>query len=175
MTTRKTLIALLIAAPFAALANDGEIATSTLMKDGTTLHVFKDGKMAMEDTFGRPSRMDPGVQMTAANGATITMVGDEVAKLSRVLKAHHAMRIVGGNATKSSLGAAKITTETVTALNDGTTLYVFENGKMGVKDQYGKARTVSEGVVLTAKDGSNVVMGATDNWRLQNYLKPNGH
>lgn len=173
MTPRNTLIALLIAAPMvAAFANDGEIAKSVAMKDGTTLHVFKDGKMAMEDSFGRPSRMDPGVQMTTADGTVIAMVGDEVARLSRVLKAHYA-----GTLMRSRWEPAAVvkTTETRVALNDGSTLYVFQDGKMGVKDLYGKARTVPEGAVLVAQDGSKVVMGATDSWRLQNYLKPNGH
>lgn len=172
MITRNSLIALLIAAPLAAFANDGEIATSTPMKDGTILHLFKDGKMAMEDTFGRPSRMDPGVKMTTANGTVITMVGDEVAKLSRVLKAHYAGTLIR---SRWEPAADFKSNETVVALNDGSTLYVFQDGTMGVKDVYGKARTVSEGAVLVAKDGSKVVMGETDSWRLQNFLKPNGH
>lgn len=173
MSMHRPLIALLFAAPLSSsFATDGEIAKSTSLKDGTTLHVFKDGKMAMEDLNGRPARMAPGEQMKMADGSAVAMVGDEVARLSRVLRAHYASTIIGSRSVPS---APAKTTETAWSLDGGLTLYVFQDGKMGVKDQYGKARMVPEGVVLSAKDGRTVIMGATDSWRLQNLLKPNGH
>lgn len=172
MSMSKSLIALCLAAPLiSAYAMDGEIVKSTPMKDGTTLHQFKDGKMAMEDKFGRPMRMEPGELMTTVDGAVVTMVGDEVARLARVQKAHNARSIF-----PLSVRAADFkSTENSMELQDGSTLYTFQDGKMGVKDLYGKARTVQEGAVLVTKAGGKVVMAATDNWRLQNFLKPNGH
>ena len=35
------------------------------LKDGLTLYVFKDGKMSMEDKYGRPLRMKAGQVMEA--------------------------------------------------------------------------------------------------------------
>ena len=51
------------------------------LTDGSTLYVFKDGKMSMEDKYGRPVRMKAGQAMQAKDGQRFTMVGDEVARL----------------------------------------------------------------------------------------------
>ena len=51
------------------------------LKDGSTLYVFKDGKMSMEDKYGRPMRMKAGQVMEAKDGQRLIMVGDEVARL----------------------------------------------------------------------------------------------
>ena len=55
------------------------------MKDGSTVYVFDSGKMAMESKYGRAVRMDPGMVMETKDGQKITMVGDEVARLSSLL------------------------------------------------------------------------------------------
>ncbi|OIQ75761.1 copper resistance protein K precursor [mine drainage metagenome] len=52
------------------------------LQGGSTLHIYKDGKMAEENAYGRPTVMAPGQQLHDQNGATITMNGDEVARLS---------------------------------------------------------------------------------------------
>ena len=52
------------------------------LQDGGTLHIYKDGKMAEENAFGRPTVVTPGQQLHAQNGNTITMIGDEVGRLS---------------------------------------------------------------------------------------------
>ena len=59
------------------------------MKDGSTLYIFKDGKMAMEDKFGRAVRMKKGVVMEAKDGQKLIMHGDEVMRLDQLLKEGH--------------------------------------------------------------------------------------
>ena len=59
------------------------------MKDGSTLYIFKNGKMAMEDKVGRAQRMKPGHVMETKDGQKLIMVGDEVARLDWLLKEGH--------------------------------------------------------------------------------------
>lgn len=59
------------------------------LKDGSTLHVFRDGKMAMEDRFGRPFPMDQGHQMETLDGKKISMQGNEVWRLDSLLHSNH--------------------------------------------------------------------------------------
>ena len=55
------------------------------LTDGGTVYVFNDGKMAMSNKVGRVTRMDPGTVMEGKDGQKVTMVGDEVARLSSLL------------------------------------------------------------------------------------------
>ncbi len=55
------------------------------LKDGSTAHVFKNGRMGMESAYGRPVRMDPGTVMQTKDGQKITMRGDEVARLTQIV------------------------------------------------------------------------------------------
>jgi hypothetical protein len=55
------------------------------LTDGGTVYVFNDGKMAMTNKVGRVTRMDPGTVMEGKDGQKVTMVGDEVARLSSLL------------------------------------------------------------------------------------------
>ena len=59
------------------------------MKDGSTLYIFKEKKMAMEDKLGRAVRMKPGHVMEGKDGQRYIMVGDEVARLDSLLKDGH--------------------------------------------------------------------------------------
>ncbi len=52
------------------------------LQDGFTLHKYEDGKMAVENPFGRPVLVKEGQVLTTASGSTIQMVGNEVARLS---------------------------------------------------------------------------------------------
>ena len=54
------------------------------LKDGSTVYIFKNGKMAMENRYGRTERMDPGHVMETKDGQKITMQGDEVARLNTI-------------------------------------------------------------------------------------------
>lgn len=73
----------MIAAPALAL-DSADIQKAVELKDGSTVYVFKDGKMAMENKYGRVERMAPGHVMEAKDGQRITMQGDEVARLELI-------------------------------------------------------------------------------------------
>lgn len=55
------------------------------LKDGSTVYIFKDGKMAMEDKLGRAVRMKPNTVMETKDGQKILMHGDEVMRLDSIL------------------------------------------------------------------------------------------
>lgn len=59
------------------------------LKDGSTLFIFKDGKMAMENQYGSATRMEQGVAMETRDGQKITMQSDEVARLHTLLIQGH--------------------------------------------------------------------------------------
>lgn len=59
------------------------------MKDGSTLYVFKDGKMAMENQYGRAVSMQEGQAMQTKDGHEIIMVGNQVALLERLINRGH--------------------------------------------------------------------------------------
>lgn len=56
------------------------------LKDGSTLYIFKDGKMAMEDKLGRTVNMKKDTVMETKDGRKIIMHGDEVMRLERLLR-----------------------------------------------------------------------------------------
>lgn len=90
MSIRKSVIALALVVPFAStFAMDLAIQKSTPLKDGSIVHQFKNGKLAMEDKYGRPMRMKIGETMIATDGTAITMDSDEVALLSSVIRDHY--------------------------------------------------------------------------------------
>ena len=62
-----------------------QVEKSIELTDGSTVHVFADGKMAMEDKFGRAAYMEPGHAMQARDGKTIDMNGNEVARLDQII------------------------------------------------------------------------------------------
>ena len=82
---------LLIAAASSTIAlsafavDASRVEKSVELKDGSTVHIFADGKMGMEDKFGRPGYMEPGHAMETKNGEKIVMIGNEVARLSPLL------------------------------------------------------------------------------------------
>ncbi|MBT9476311.1 CopK family periplasmic copper-binding protein [Polaromonas sp.] len=90
MSFLKSIVGLgLIFSSLSAFAVDqGGIEKSVEPKDGSTVHLFKDGKMAMENKFGRPYRMREGKMMETTDGKSIAMNGDEVARLSNAMQAH---------------------------------------------------------------------------------------
>ena len=80
---KNVLIAVALSALTAsAFAVDmGNVEKSLPLKDGTTVYIFKDGKMGMEDKLGRAVRMKQGHVMETKDGQKIIMIGDEVARL----------------------------------------------------------------------------------------------
>lgn len=76
------ITAVLLAAGTAAVAHDiSNIARTVALQDGATVYIFQDGKMAMEDRFGRSVSMREGQAMVARDGQQLRMAGDETARL----------------------------------------------------------------------------------------------
>ncbi len=63
----------------------GQVEKSIQLTDGSTVHIFVDGKMAMEDGFGRAAYMEPGHAMQTRDGKTVVMNGNEVARFDQLL------------------------------------------------------------------------------------------
>lgn len=59
---------------------------SVELKDGSTVHIFADGKMGMEDRFGRPMYMEPGTIMVTMDGKKMIMIGNEVRRIEKMRK-----------------------------------------------------------------------------------------
>ena len=86
------LVAALSTVTFSAFADDAARADAKQvieMRDGSNLYVFKDGKMAMEDKYGRAVRMKKGDILEAKDGQRITIDSDEVAHLRGLLAQGH--------------------------------------------------------------------------------------
>jgi len=87
MLKKALMIAALGVATTSAFAVDVErVEKSIPMKDGSTVYVFKDGKMGMEDKMGRAVRMKHGEVMETKDGQKIMMHGDEVMRLDSILR-----------------------------------------------------------------------------------------
>ena len=55
-----------------AIAAGTETTGAIPLKDGSTLHIYQDGKMTMEDKVGRPQTMPQGTPMETKSGKVIT-------------------------------------------------------------------------------------------------------
>ena len=74
-------VALSALAGSAFAVDEGNVQRSIPLKDGSTVYIFKDGKMGMEDKNGRSVRMKEGHVMETKDGQKIIMIGNEVARL----------------------------------------------------------------------------------------------
>lgn len=68
-----------------AKPHGGNAVKTIPLEDGSTVFVFKDGKMGMEDKNGRSKRMKAGHVMKAKDGSQLVMVGDEVMRVESLL------------------------------------------------------------------------------------------
>ncbi|MDP2005975.1 MAG: periplasmic Cu(I)/Cu(II)-binding protein CopK [Rubrivivax sp.] len=85
MLNKLAIMATLIAAATTAFAVDmANVAKKFDLKDGSTVYVFKDGKMGMEDRLGRVVGMKPGHVMETKDGQRIIMIGNELARLDAI-------------------------------------------------------------------------------------------
>lgn len=80
---------IIVAAATATLAMSALAATdqspkSYQLKDGATVHVFSDGKMGMEDKYGRAFMMQEGHAMETVDGQKIVMKGSEVWRVEQL-------------------------------------------------------------------------------------------
>jgi len=80
-----TVVLATVSATVLAFGLDG-VKQSIPLRDGSTVHVFENGKMAMEDKLGRARYMSDGDVMETSDGQKITMRGNEVARLDALLK-----------------------------------------------------------------------------------------
>lgn len=55
-------------------------------------------------------------------------------------------------------------------LKDGSTVYIFKNGKMGMEDKVGRATTMKEGHIMETLDGQKIIMQGNEVWRLDQLL-----
>jgi len=69
---------------FAMTQGNGE--KTLALQGGSTLHIYNDGKMAMESLYGRAVMASDGQVLHALDGTSITMKGDEVARLSNEIR-----------------------------------------------------------------------------------------
>lgn len=88
---KKLLIASLFAAMSASVfaVDAAQVEKSIPLKDGSTVHIFKDGRMAMENQYGRVFRMKEDQVMETKDGQKIMMHGDEVMRLDDLLHRDH--------------------------------------------------------------------------------------
>ena len=66
-----------------------KVEKSIPLKDGSTLYIFKDGKMGMEDKLGRVISMKSGKVMETQDGKKIIMTGNEVWRVDELLHSGH--------------------------------------------------------------------------------------
>ena len=90
MFKKLSLLALVSLVSASALAVDmGKVEKSIPLKDGSTLYIFKDGKMGMEDKLGKVMAMKQGKLMETADGKKIVMTGNEVWRVDEMLHRDH--------------------------------------------------------------------------------------
>ena len=92
MMKKMLMVALVSAVSVTAFASDAarEAAKQVIeLKDGSTVYIFKDGKMGMEDKLGRAMRMKKDSVMETKDGQKIIMHGDEVMRLNPLLREGH--------------------------------------------------------------------------------------
>lgn len=74
---------------FADDAARAEAKQTIKMKDGSSLFIFKDGKMGMENKLGRATPMKQDQVMETKDGQKIMMHGNEVMQLKSLLNDGH--------------------------------------------------------------------------------------
>ena len=85
-----TAMSTLAASAFADDAARQDAEKTIELKDGSIVYVFKDGKMAMQDKFGRAISMKKDVVMETKDGQKIIMHGNEVMRLDSLIQKGHA-------------------------------------------------------------------------------------
>ncbi len=88
----KRLLAVVAMSVFTASAfavDLSQVAKSFPLKDGSTVYVYKDGKMGMEDKMGRATYMNPNHVMETKDGKKIIMIGNEIWRVDEMLHGEH--------------------------------------------------------------------------------------
>lgn len=77
-----------LVSPAIAFDNLEYVSQVVELKDGSTLYIFKDGKMGMESSRGQIVYMRPGAVMEAKDGRKIVMKGNEVWRVEELKNKH---------------------------------------------------------------------------------------
>lgn len=83
------IVAISSAAASAYAVDKAQVKQSIELKDGSTVYIFKDGKMGMEDKFGRATVMESGHVMETKDGKKIIMNGNEIWRVDELLHSNH--------------------------------------------------------------------------------------
>lgn len=67
--------------------------------------------------------------------------------------------------------AARAAAEKVIEMKDGSTLYIFKDRKMSMRDKHGRATRMDPGHVMETKDGQKIIMIGDEVARLDFLLK----
>lgn len=87
---KKIVVAAITMIALSAFAVDhNQVAKSIELKDGSTVYIFKDGKMGMEDKFGRATYMEQGHAMETKDGKKIIMNGNEIWRVDELVHKDH--------------------------------------------------------------------------------------
>lgn len=57
-------------------------------------------------------------------------------------------------------------------LKDGSKVYIFKDGKMGMEDKQGRAATMKPNHVMETKDGKKIIMIGNEVMEVQGILAP---
>lgn len=82
-------VSVLSAPSFAEDRAQQDAAEVIQLKDGGTLFVFRDGKMAKEDKYGRAANLTIGEKMITKDGRVISANSNEIARLHSLLREGH--------------------------------------------------------------------------------------
>lgn len=88
----KKLLAIVAMSAFTGSAfavDTSQVEKSIPLKDGSTVYIYKDGKMGMEDKLGRAAYMKPGQVMETKDGKKIVMIGNEIWRVDQLLHKDH--------------------------------------------------------------------------------------
>ena len=75
--------------------------------------------------------------------------------------------IAAGFVLMSSAAVAGLQPVKTYSLQDGGTLYVFDDGKMGVENQYGLVKSVEPGTLLETATGDQITMVGNETGRVR--------
>lgn len=73
-------------------------------------------------------------------------------------------------ATASAFAVDKTQVEKSIELKNGSTVYIFKDGKMGMEDKFGRATLMKTGQVMETKDGKKIIMNGNELWRVDELL-----
>lgn len=90
-TSLITLVALIgfVGSAYAGDAVKNQVAATHQLKDGGTLYIFKDGKMAKESKYGKAVYMKKGETLETVDGKKIVASSNEVARLGNLISEGH--------------------------------------------------------------------------------------